>query len=605
VITIHNKKDCCGCNACGDICTQKAITFKTDIEGFWYPEVDSAKCTNCGLCEKVCPIINIKDLKKNDFEESDCYAAIHKNLEVRFDSTSGGLFSALAEKMYKDGGYVGGAIYNVDFSVSHFISNDKKDLLRLRSSKYQQSDLSGFFAQLRSIVKAGEKALVCGCPCQMAALRAFLGKDYQNLLIVDFVCRGNTSPLVSKKYLQSLEKKYSSKVIWQKAKNKEFGWRNLTAKYQFADGRNVYITKDENLFTRAYLNTNVLCRPSCYDCQFKGFPRIADITLGDFWGIEKVDKSMDDDLGTSLVLVNSEKGRIYFNALQGKIKAIGVPFDSILPGNPVLTYSLGPSKVDRDVFFNELQESDFDTIANNYFPFIISRKQQIKRFLKELKTIITTTQLRFVPICQFLYYNFLKSNVKANISHGGFLIPTPYTVIQIGKKAQVRLNAHLRVGKKTQFVRSKLETRLLIESGATLEVNSQFEFGYGSEVDILKGGKLVIKSGNQNGGSNINTTIICAEKIEIGCHVMIGRNVTLRDNNGRHYMSQQGYKTNRPVIIGDHVWLCEGCTIMPGVKIGDGAIVGAHSLVLTNVPPFSLVSGNPAKVIQTNIHWKY
>jgi acetyltransferase-like isoleucine patch superfamily enzyme/coenzyme F420-reducing hydrogenase beta subunit len=603
MIKITEKKDCCGCNACGDVCSQQAITFKTDIEGFWYPEVDSEKCVKCGLCEKVCPIINITELKKNDFEKPDCYAAIHKNLEVRFDSTSGGLFSALAEKMYKDGGYVGGAVYNDDFSVSQFISNDKKDILRLRSSKYQQSDLTGFFTQVRTIVKSGEKALVCGAPCQMAALRAFLGKDYQNLLIADFVCLGTNSPLVARKYTESLEKQYSSRIVWQKAKNKELGWRNLTGKYQFADGRNVYITKDENLFTRGYLHTNVFCRPSCYDCRFKGFPRIADITLADFWGIEKVDKSMDDDLGTSLVLVNSEKGRAYFDEVRQKIKSVSVPFESILPGNMALTRSLGLPKVNRDDFFKDLRDDDFISVANKYFPFVQSKKQQIKKWLRILKHIAIITQFKFYPLCQFIYYNLFRSNIKTDILGGGYLVPAPYAVIDIGKKGQVNLKACLTVGHK-KFHKSKLETRLLVDNGGSLIVNSPFSIGYGSDIEVLNGGTLIF-NGNRGGGSNSCTTIICADKIEIGEHVMIGRNVTIRDNNGGHYLSQQGYKNSRPVIIGNPVWLCEGCTSMPGVKIGDGAIIGAGSVVMTNVPPFSLVSGNPAKVVYENIYWKY
>ena len=196
MIDISDKAMCCGCNACGDVCAHDAITFKTDIEGFWYPEVDKSKCNNCGLCEKVCPIINIDKLKKNDFEVPKCYAAIHKNLEVRFDSTSGGLFSALAEKMYRDRGYVGGAIYDENFNVKQFISNDKKDLLALRSSKYTQSSCVGFFKQVKEILKSGEKVLVCGCPCQMAALRTFLRKPYENLIIADFVCRGINSPMI-------------------------------------------------------------------------------------------------------------------------------------------------------------------------------------------------------------------------------------------------------------------------------------------------------------------------------------------------------------------------------------------------------------------------
>ena len=143
MISISEKKDCCGCNACGDVCPHQAISYKTDNEGFWYPEVDIDKCTDCHLCEKVCPIINIDKLKKNDYVEPKCFAAIHKNNEVRFDSTSGGLFSAFAEKVYRDKGYVGGALVE-NGEVKHFVSADKSDLRQLRGLKHSQSNCEGF-----------------------------------------------------------------------------------------------------------------------------------------------------------------------------------------------------------------------------------------------------------------------------------------------------------------------------------------------------------------------------------------------------------------------------------------------------------------------------
>lgn len=611
MINIQNKVDCCGCNACGDACAHGAISFITDNEGFWYPEVDTTKCTDCHLCEKVCPIINIDKLKKNDFKEPICYAAVHKNYEVRFDSTSGGLFSAFAEKFYRDKGYIGGAIYNEDWSVRQYISAEKSDLPKLRSSKYQQSNFTGFYRQVRELLKKGEKVLVCGGPCQMAALRSFLGyKDYDNLLILDYVCRGTNSPMISRKFNDYLEAKHNSKIVYKKAKNKELGWKNLTLKNIYANGDNEYITKEANPFTRGYLGTGVFCRTSCYECRFKGFPRIADITLADFWGIEKIDPSMFDNIGTSLVLINNEKGKRFFEAIEQKLKTVKLPYETALAGNPSILQPLQKAKIDRDAFFKDAQTMDFRQLSDKYFPDgrqQLSLKRKVKSVLKIAKEVLTyTSWWSIAPKWKFVYYNFLRNNIKTNILKGAYFLPSSHSVINISKKSKVTLNARFRFGRK-RIKGSQLESRLLIEDGATVEINSNFGTMYGSDVEIFKGAILKVGGAefDTHGGSNINFTLICGNKIEIGYHVMMGRNVTIRDNNGGHYLSMQGYKESQPVKIGNHVWLCEGCTIMPGAKIGDGSIIGAGSVVYGHIPPYSLVFGNPAKVIQTNTYWKY
>lgn len=611
MIQITDKVNCCGCNACGDICPKQAITFKTDNEGFWYPEVDLQKCIDCHLCEKVCPIINVDSLKKNDFVEPLCYAAIHKNYEVRFDSTSGGLFSAFAEKFYHDKGYVGGAIYNEDWSVRQYISANKADLPKLRSSKYQQSSFEGFYRQVRDLVKQGEKILVCGSPCQMAALRAFLNyKDYENLLILDFVCRGTNSPMISRKFSDMLELKHHSKIVYRKAKNKELGWKNLTLKLTYANGDNEYLTKEVNPFTRGYLGTGVFCRPSCYECKFKGFPRIADITLADFWGIEKIDPTMFDNIGTSLVLINNEKGQRFFDAVAQKIKAVKLPYKTALAGNPSILQPLQVARIDRERFFKDAEKMDFNQLSEKYFPVReknLSLKQRAKQVINvALDVWHYTPWYCLTPKLKFIYYNFFRKNIQANILNGGYFLPSSHTVVCISKKARVVLNSRFRFGTK-RIKGSKLESRLLIEDGATVEINSRFGVLYGSDIEIFKGATFIVGSSDfvTIGGTNFNFTLIYGNKIEIGYHVMMGRNVTIRDNNGGHYLSMQGYKESRPIKIGNHVWLCEGCTIMPGANIGDGAIVGAGSVVYGHVPPYSLVSGNPAKVVQTNTYWKY
>ena len=598
MIQITDKTKCCGCNACGDICPHDAITFKTDIEGFWYPEVDKNKCVECGLCEKVCPIINVKDLKKNDLPQSICYAAEHKNMEVVFDSTSGGLFSALADIMYKDKGYVGGAVFNADFSVRHYISNDKKDLPLLRSSKYLQSSLEGFYKQVHALVRAGEHVLVCGSPCQMAALRAFLRKDYDNLIIADYICRGINSPKVWRKYLDSFEERYGYKVVYCKAKSKEYGWRNLTQKVILANGKHYYETKDQSNFTKGYLQTGVYCRPSCYDCKFKGYPRISDITLADFWGIERVDSSMEKNLGTSLVMVNSKKGESFFERVKNRINYIQVPFESIEAGNRSLNLSIDPPKIDRTLFFEDLDKMSFIQLAEKYITSTKPRlKQKIKKALHYILRILNATQYRPGVLYQFLRVNSIRDIVNGNI-----LLPTPYCIIDISKGARVNKKGITVLGGKMKFSKSHLETRLSVASGATLNLGPETTIGYGADIEVFSGATLTFKGGN---GSNIGLTVVCGDNIEFGCDTMIGRNVTVRDNNGAHYINRQGYKNSKPVTIGDKVWLCESCTVMNGVHIGDGAIVGAKSFVMRNVPAHTMVSGHPAEVVDEEVYWKY
>jgi len=602
MINIPQKDYCCGCGACGDICCHNAISFSIDKEGFWYPLVDKSKCTNCSLCEKVCPIVNINIIKKNDLEHSVCYAAEHKNLEVVFDSTSGGIFSALAEITYKEKGYVGGAVFSENFSIKHLISNDKNDLTRLRSSKYAQSNLSGFYKKVKINLDNDENVLVCGCPCQMAALRAFLKNDYENLIIVDFICRGINSPKVFRKYLDSFEERYGSPVVYSKAKSKEYGWRSLTHKVILADGRTYYETGNENNFSKGYLRLNIYCRPSCYECKFKGFPRIADITLGDFWGIEKIDTTLDKNLGTSLVMINSRKGLKYFEKAIQRINFVSVPFEFILDGNPALTKSLNSSVVDRTAFFKDLDNMAFTDIAIKYVKDNKKQllKKRIRMYLKLLYQIACTTRFRIIPICQLIKYNKIKNILKGNI-----LLPAPYCVIDIKKTAHLNINGVFVLGAK-KFKNSKLETRLQVGNGASLIIENDFHISYGSDIEVFSGATLRFGGGiNKNSGSNINCTIICAEKIDIGKEISIGRNVTIRDNNGGHYLNRREYRNTRPVIIKDKVWLCEGCTIMSGVNIGEGAIVGAHAFVATDVPSHSLVMGNPASIRDENVLWKY
>lgn len=611
MINIIDKSKCCGCCACVDVCVHKAISLKVDIEGFWYPEINQELCVNCGLCDKVCPELNIVNLKINDYPKPiKTIAAIHKRMDIRWDSTSGGAFSAFAETMYTQGGYVSGALYNEDFSVSNYISKNSEDLIRLRSSKYLQSKAEGLYAEICKLLKGGEKVLACGTPCQMAALRSFLRKDYENLIIVDFICRGVNSPKVYRKYLDSLEQKFGGKVVYVKAKNKELGWRNLTRKVVFDNGKVYYGVKMDDDFRRGY-HTNVYCRPSCYTCQYKGFPRMADITIADYWGIERVDKNLDNNIGTSMILLNSKKGETFFDLVKDKLEYKETKFESILKGNKALNIPISLPKINREQFFLDLDAHDFTFVTEKYFPLNKKRplksrfKQALIKGVKKYITFYTRFGFSIKSYSVFLWLNYFRKNTyKIKDCH---FYTMPGAVFDIHPSAQIKVNAPICYGFRT-VKGLTIPTCLRMEAGTTLEINEgpltrygnkEYKLRYGAYIEIVNGGKLIIGQG----AANVGLTIMCAKEITIGHGVRIGRNVSIRDWNGPHVIINETYKNHAPVHIGNRVWLCTGCTIMPGVTISEGAIVAANSVVTKNVPPHCLVAGTPAKVVKENIEW--
>lgn len=615
MINITDKSKCCGCCACVDVCAHEAITLKTDIEGFWYPEVNADKCTDCKLCEKVCPELHIEDLKKNDSPKPlKTLAAIHKRMDIRWDSTSGGAFSALANAMYNQNGYVSGAIYNEDFTVRNYISNNPEDLIKIRSSKYLQSKAEGLYKKIKNLLRSGEKVLACGTPCQMAALRSFLGKNYDNLIIVDFVCRGVNSPKVYRAYLDSLERKYGGKVVYVKAKNKELGWRNLTRKVVFDNGKCYYGVSMIDDFRRGY-HTNVYCRPSCYTCQYKDFPRMSDITIADYWGIENVDKNLDNNIGTSMILLNSKKGEEFFNLAKDSLEYIETPFESVLPGNIALTKPIPQSTINREQFFKDLDNSSFEEITQKYFPLRDTKdtkKNILKTAYRKAKKLYRYARAlygRFGLSCKayrnFIRINYLRDNTNR---HDKALIYTmPSSTFDIHPTAKINIQKSIIYG--NEAVRGmRIPTCLRMEANTTLTIHDgpltrydqgPYNLRYGAYIEVVNGGKLTIGQG----AANVNLTIMCAKEVTIGNGVRIGRNVSIRDWNGPHVIVNSSYKNHAPVHIEDHVWLCTGCSIMPGVTVGKGSVVATNAVVTKDVPPNCLVAGAPARIIKENIEW--
>jgi len=558
------------------------------------------------LCEKVCPNINITDLKKNEFETPKCYASINKNIEVRFDSTSGGVFTALADEVYKQGGYVGGAVYNEDWSVSQFLSTDKTDLVRLRSSKYLQSNFDGFYNEVKDALNTGKLVLVCGGPCQMAALHSFLRKPYDNLIIVDYICRGIPSPLLFKKFIEYLEQKHNSKVVYFKPKNKELGWRNLTTKVIYANKDVDYMPKDSNPWLQLKYEVPETCRHSCFECKFRGFPRIADISLGDLWAKQgSIPENLDNDLGTSIMFANNEKGKSFTERCMKRMNYSDFPFDIAVNGNSHLIKQISHSKHNRNEFYKDLNES-FEKCIDKYLKnktisFKFKLKQKVKNIYHFLKGLRSAAGWNFGNYCKNLYYNFFCKQVDSSIIEGRYFIIHKYCSIELHPKAKVILNAPFYFGTK-KVKSSRLDSRLLVENnGKFIIKNAKYSISYGADIEVFKNATLEIEGGR---GANIGLTIICGNHIYIGHGTGCGRNVTIRDNNGGHSISVRGYKNSIPVVIKDHVWLTESCTIMPGSIIDTGVIISARSVVSGHIPSFTIAKGDPAVVVDSNIYWK-
>lgn len=282
-----------------------------DREGFTYPKIDKEKCVYCNLCEHVCPIINKPVLKRHPI----IYAAINSNNLIRENSSSGGVFYLLANVVLNNGGVVFGAAFSPDFRVTHIKCERPEDLYKLQGSKYVQSDLNHIFRDVKQALLRKIPVYFSGTPCQIGGLQQYLGRNYDELICQDIICHGVPSPEVYVRYIEALKKQYNAQIEKLEFRNKEKGWYNYQTKITFQNGGKYKKPHDKDAYMRLYLK-DIILRPSCYDCKFKGRERHSDITLADFWGITKIAPDMFDDKGTSLILISSSKGQKIFNSIK-------------------------------------------------------------------------------------------------------------------------------------------------------------------------------------------------------------------------------------------------------------------------------------------------
>lgn len=311
---LENAKYCTGCTACVNKCPVHAICMKENNQGFLYPSIDEEKCINCGLCEQVCPAISSKEQAQKNIQ---VYAAISNNEEERLRSSSGGLFYEFGKiNIEKHKGLVYGAIYDKNWNLEHKAVETIKDLGKMQGSKYVQSNLGECFKEVKERLKENRNVLFVGTPCQIDGLNSYLGEKPNNLITIDFVCHGVPSPKIWCNYIQELKSKYHSEIVSinQRSKEKK-GWKKSSTKIVFATGQIYEKVNDDDEYMCLFLNDYIL-RESCYHCKYRNFDRCSDISMGDFWGIESVRSRLNDNKGTSLLLINTEQGRKFFEQVK-------------------------------------------------------------------------------------------------------------------------------------------------------------------------------------------------------------------------------------------------------------------------------------------------
>ena len=378
MIKISEKHNCNGCHACAEVCPKNCISMVADAEGFKYPKVDSELCVECGMCEKICPVLN--GSQSNNTPAA--YAAVNLNDEIRSQSSSGGIFYLLAEQVITCGGVVFGAKLDGRLKVVHGYAETIEEAKAFMGSKYAQSDVGDSYSRAKEFLKEGRLVLFTGTPCQIGGLKAFLGKEYENLICQDIICHGVPSPAVWEKYVAFRQSKAGSGAKYASFRDKKYGWKSFSMRLDFENG-SVFEEKHKNdMFMKSFLR-NFCLRPSCYHCAFKTKSRDADITLADFWGVQKVMPSMDDDKGTSLVILHTPKGKQLFASVKDSVKYELVDLDLAIQRNSAMIKSV-PVNPQRDKFMSEIQKRSFDKVAGKYCKDKQSFVSRVKRKIKAL-----------------------------------------------------------------------------------------------------------------------------------------------------------------------------------------------------------------------------
>lgn len=362
---------CTGCMACFNICKYSAIDIIQNEKGFYVPKINEEKCKKCGACEFVCPECN--EIKKDRYKK--IFAAWSNSNDVRKNSTSGGIFFELAKSILYQNGIVVGAIYNEQFEVEHSIIDKFEDLKKIQGSKYVQSKMTDIYSRIKCELEKGKNVLFSGVACQVAGLKKYLGKDYENLITIDVLCHGAPSPQIFKEYVD--RKKSSGDILNIRFRYKKPSWTVFSMRIDYKDNK-IYqrdTFKDEyiRLFLDDYITNEV-----CATCKYTGENRVSDLTLADFWGYVSEDfKYRNNEKGISLVLINSRKGDDVFNKIKKNLIIIEKDFSEAKNGNQCLRKPFNKNK-NYETFWDDYIKNGYDYVIEKYF---IESKMNFKRKL--------------------------------------------------------------------------------------------------------------------------------------------------------------------------------------------------------------------------------
>jgi len=381
VIELNEAKDCCGCGVCVNSCPKKCIKLEEDKEGFLYPHIYLDECVNCNLCEKSCPILNHINRKENAIQSA--VIVQNKNHEVIQRSTSGGAFTVIAEYVINREGVVFGVAMQDDYFVRHIAVQNKDELWKFQNSKYVQSFVGNAYSQAKDFLDSGRLVCFSGTPCQIEGLRCYLGKEYKNLILVDVVCRAVPSPGVWKKYIMMEIKKYG-KIISVRFRDKTLGYQYSTMEIKNEQGR-VYREGIESQPWLRMFFSGMIIRPSCAECKFRSRYRYSDFTIWDCFNVSSFDKKFDEKIGTTRMLIHTEKGKEIFKYISQNF--IYKVIDAELAVKDVREMFYSPCMhTKRDMFFEEFSKCDMQELIQKYYPesLMIKIKKYLRLYLNKL-----------------------------------------------------------------------------------------------------------------------------------------------------------------------------------------------------------------------------